>query len=102
MISLEGISDFLVAKRSSGLQQALKAPFIRENALVETLQDISFSLNEGEIFGYIGPNGAGKPMTIKIMSGILVPDTRPGDLFYTYIYRLIIQDPMDFLPMFAA
>ena len=34
-----------------------------------------FSINPGEIVGYIGPNGAGKSTTIKIMSGILVPDT---------------------------
>jgi ABC-2 type transport system ATP-binding protein len=76
LISLEGISkSFKVAKRSAGLRQAAKALFIREHTIVNALNDISFSINEGEIVGYIGPNGAGKSTTIKVMSGILVPDS---------------------------
>lgn len=75
MISLEGISkSFKVAKRSAGLRQAAKTLFVREHTNVKALNDISFSINEGEIVGYIGPNGAGKSTTIKVMSGILVPD----------------------------
>jgi ABC-2 type transport system ATP-binding protein len=35
------------------------------------LNDVSFAIQEGEIFGYIGPNGAGKTTTIKIMVGLL-------------------------------
>ncbi len=38
---------------------------------VEALRGISFSVNEGEIFGFIGPNGAGKTTTIKHLLGIL-------------------------------
>jgi ABC-2 type transport system ATP-binding protein len=76
LISLEGIGkSFKVGKRSAGFKQALKALFVREHTNVEALQDISFSIQEGEIIGYIGPNGAGKSTTIKVMSGILVPDS---------------------------
>ena len=32
-------------------------------------------MNAGELIGYIGPNGAGKSTPIKIMSGILTPDS---------------------------
>ncbi|WP_258881281.1 ATP-binding cassette domain-containing protein [Paenibacillus sp. sptzw28] len=75
MITVNGISkSFLVAKRPSGLRHAVKSLFHREYTTVEALQDISFSIAPGEIVGYIGPNGAGKSTTIKIMSGILVPD----------------------------
>lgn len=35
------------------------------------LNNVSFEIEEGEIFGYIGPNGAGKTTTIKIMGGLL-------------------------------
>ena len=38
------------------------------------LDNISYEVNEGEIFGFIGPNGAGKSTLINIMTGLLVPD----------------------------
>lgn len=75
MITVNGIKkSYLVAKRPSGLRHVMKSLFHREYTVVEALQDISFSIAPGEIVGYIGPNGAGKSTTIKIMSGILVPD----------------------------
>ncbi|MEH7305679.1 ATP-binding cassette domain-containing protein [Neobacillus drentensis] len=76
MIHVQNISkSFKVAKRQTGFRQAAKALFYREHTIVDALKDISFSINPGEIVGYIGPNGAGKSTTIKIMSGILVPET---------------------------
>ncbi len=38
-----------------------------------SVNNISFSVKEGEIFGFLGANGAGKTTTIKMMNGILVP-----------------------------
>ncbi len=75
MITVSGISkSFKVPKRTSGVRSAVKALFRREYTEVAALNDISFSIEPGEIVGYIGPNGAGKSTTIKVMSGILVPD----------------------------
>lgn len=37
------------------------------------VNDITFSINQGELVGYIGPNGAGKSTSIKMLTGILVP-----------------------------
>ena len=36
----------------------------------QVLQDVSFSIKEGEILGFIGPNGAGKTTTIKLILGL--------------------------------
>jgi len=35
--------------------------------------DVSFSVNEGEVFGYLGPNGAGKSTTIRHLMGFIKP-----------------------------
>lgn len=75
MIELKGIcKSFKIAKRGAGLDKAVKSLFKREYEVIKALDDVSFTINEGEMVGYIGPNGAGKSTTIKIMSGILNPD----------------------------
>jgi ABC-2 type transport system ATP-binding protein len=38
------------------------------------VEDVSFEIDEGEIFGILGPNGAGKTTTVECMSGLRVPD----------------------------
>lgn len=39
------------------------------------INDLSFDINEGEICGFLGPNGSGKTTTIKMISGLLIPDS---------------------------
>lgn len=46
---------------------------------VKALDNISFNVKKGEIFGFLGPNGAGKTTTIKLITGILKIDE--GDIF---------------------
>ena len=58
---------FRVARRGAGFGQAVKTLFHREYEEVKALDDVSFSIGEGEMVGYIGPNGAGKSSTIKIL-----------------------------------
>lgn len=41
----------------------------------KAVDDISFSLEQGEIFGFLGPNGAGKTTTIKMLCGMLAPSS---------------------------
>ncbi|MDR1061579.1 MAG: ATP-binding cassette domain-containing protein [Clostridiales bacterium] len=81
MIVLQDIcKTFRVAKRQSGLGRAVKAFFSREYELVRALSNVSFAIGDGEMVGYIGPNGAGKSTTIKIMCGILTPDSGACDI----------------------
>lgn len=75
-ISVNNISKtFKVGIRKSGLKNALKSFIKRKYKYIKAIDNISFSINKGEIVGYIGPNGAGKSTTIKILSGILLPDS---------------------------
>ena len=76
MIRLEGINKtFRVARRRTGLGQAVKALVTRSYETVHALSDVSFAIDDGEMVGYIGPNGAGKSTTLKIMCGVLTPDS---------------------------
>src|SRR6267142_4278812 len=41
---------------------------------VQALRGVSFSVDEGEVFGLLGPNGAGKTSTVEILEGLRTPD----------------------------
>ncbi len=64
---------FSVAQRQPGLVGAIRGLFSRVYSEVHALNNVSFTIDPGELVGYIGPNGAGKSTTIKILAGILVP-----------------------------
>jgi ABC-2 type transport system ATP-binding protein len=42
---------------------------------IRAVDDISLEIGDGEIFGFLGPNGAGKTTTIKMIVGLLKPDS---------------------------
>ncbi len=76
MITMENVcKSYKIAKRNAGFAEACKALFKREYEEIHALKDVSFTINDSEMVGYIGPNGAGKSSTIKILSGILTPDS---------------------------
>jgi ABC-2 type transport system ATP-binding protein len=76
MITMEHVcKSYKIAKRNAGFGEACKALFHREYEIIHALNDVSFTIRDGEMVGYIGPNGAGKSSTIKILSGILTPDS---------------------------
>ena len=72
MIGIE--KRFRVYERPEGKWALLKGGFVRRVREVRALDGINMAIDEGELVGYIGPNGAGKSTSVKVMSGILVPD----------------------------
>lgn len=70
--SIEAIElrkTFQVRNREGGLL----AP--RKYSQIEAVKGISFTIQKGDIVGFIGSNGAGKSTTIKMLTGILTPDS---------------------------
>lgn len=76
MIQVNNLSKtYKVAKRNAGMKEAMRSFFNKQCESIKALDNISFTIGDGEMVGYIGPNGAGKSSTIKILSGILTPDS---------------------------
>ena len=76
LIEVKGISKtFKIKDKSSVLKAKLKS-IIKTNYInKKAVNNISFSIKKGEMVGFIGKNGAGKSTTIKMLSGILYPDS---------------------------
>jgi ABC-2 type transport system ATP-binding protein len=74
------VKTFRVAERRPGTWGAISGLLRRRYRTVRALDGISFSLEPGELVGYIGPNGAGKSTTVKVLAGILVPDSGRCDI----------------------
>ena len=61
------------ALKVTNLQKSFKTGFFPKKKRI--LKGISFSVEQGEIFGYLGPNGAGKTTTIKCLLGLIFPES---------------------------
>jgi ABC-2 type transport system ATP-binding protein len=64
---------YQVHQKEPGLAGSLRSFFNRQYQTVRAVDDISFTINPGEIVGFLGPNGAGKTTTLKVLSGLLYP-----------------------------
>jgi ABC-2 type transport system ATP-binding protein len=62
-------------QKAPGMKGSFKAFFRREKIFIKAVNNINFSINEGELIGFLGPNGAGKTTTLKMLSGILYPSS---------------------------
>jgi ABC-2 type transport system ATP-binding protein len=65
--------EFKAYSSRSGLKGAFRDLLTRNYKIVPAVNDINFSVAQGEMVGYIGENGAGKSTTIKMLTGILTP-----------------------------
>ena len=76
LIEVENLrKTFMVAIPRKGRLAAVRSLLAREYRIVHAVDDISFTMQRGEMVGYLGPNGAGKSTTLKMLTGILVPSS---------------------------
>lgn len=74
IIEIKNITkEFKVLNRREGLKGSIKDLFSKDYKIIRAVDNVSMSIEQGEIVGYLGPNGAGKSTTIKMMTGILEP-----------------------------
>lgn len=69
------IKNFEVTQKEQGLIGSLKNIISPNKKVVRALKEVSFDIAQGELVGFIGPNGAGKTTTMKILSGVLYPES---------------------------
>ncbi|HWG85871.1 MAG TPA: ABC transporter ATP-binding protein, partial [Deinococcales bacterium] len=56
------------------MSQAITANNLRRDfANLRAVDDLSFTVSKGEVFGMLGPNGAGKTTTVRLLNGVLAP-----------------------------
>jgi ABC-2 type transport system ATP-binding protein len=84
------------AIRIENLKKSFRLGFIPKTR--EILKGISFSVKEGEIFGYLGPNGAGKTTTIKCLLGLIFPDAGTIEIFGQPHLASRARQALGFLP----
>ena len=61
-------------RKESGLWGSVKGLVRRKYDETRAADDVSFTIEEGELVGFLGPNGAGKTTVLKMLSGLLNPD----------------------------
>ena len=64
---------YQVPEREAGFSAAVRSFFKRKYKDVKAVQEVNFTIAQGEIVGFLGPNGAGKTTTLKMLSGLLHP-----------------------------
>jgi len=75
-VSIKNLTKtFKTKTKEEGLSGALKNLFNPKYKEIHAVNKISFDIAEGELVAFIGPNGAGKSTTLKILSGILYPES---------------------------
>ena len=82
--------------RTEGLTKTFEVGFRRRR--VNAVEDLTLSVEEGEIFGFVGPNGAGKTTTIKMLMGLIFPTRGKAFIFDAPIPSSASKKRIGYLP----
>lgn len=97
VISVQQLTKYYkIHQKEPGFLGSIKSLVKRKYFDAKAVDDISFSIDEGELIGFIGPNGAGKTTTLKCLSGLLYPTSgkvsvlgfTPFDRKYAYLKQI--------------
>jgi ABC-2 type transport system ATP-binding protein len=80
-----------------GLEKTYTVGFWRKRPRC-ALRPLSFSVEEGEVFGYLGPNGAGKTTTLKLLMGLVFPTAGSARILGREINDPKVKAQIGFLP----
>jgi len=78
------------------LQKTFALGFFRKK--VRAVDDVSFTVEKNEIFGFLGPNGAGKTTTLKMLMGLIFPSRGQARIFGRPIAERAVKQRLGFLP----
>ena len=73
------------------------APAMRKDYIV-AVEDLSFKVQPGEVYGLIGPNGSGKSTTMKVVLGLMAPTTGTTKVFGVDSHEVRSRNQIGFLP----
>ncbi len=73
VIEVQNLKKEFIVKKKAVKENGKKCLFKKVKVIKNAVNDVSFSVEEGEALAFIGPNGAGKSTTIKMLTGILFP-----------------------------
>jgi ABC-2 type transport system ATP-binding protein len=81
IIEIKNLSKtYRVYQKQEGMMASIRGLFHREYREVHAVKDINFSVDKGEFVAFLGPNGAGKTTTLKLLSGVINPDSGSVDV----------------------
>ena len=66
---------YRVYQKQEGVLASIQGLFKREYREVHAVRDVSLNVEQGEFVAFLGPNGAGKTTTLKLLSGVINPDS---------------------------